>query len=98
MMVAFPGTGPFSLSLGRAAVWDVIQQSDSIFTVITTDPAELIQDGFFGCFIRLFVPGTDDVEILPSGRSTRLTTGIFPHPEGIHSDNHVPSIFRLHRL
>ena len=56
MVVAFLGTGLFAF-LVCAPVRSSIEQPDGIFTVIATDPAELIQDGFLGCFTRLFVPG-----------------------------------------
>ena len=82
MMVTLLGTGLFWPGLGQASVRPFIQHSDDILTVIATDLATLIQHGFLGHSIRLFVPATDCIEI--------LSPGIFPH-------NHVSSIFRLSR-
>ncbi len=79
MVVAFLGAWSFSPDSGTRLF---IQQPDDILTVIATDLAALIEHGFWGYSIRLFVPATDRIEI--------LSLGIFPH-------NHVPPIFRLSR-
>jgi hypothetical protein len=59
--------------------WDTVdgrfgQFADSVFSMITANAAEFVENSFFIGFICLFIPGIDFLEIIPFGLMAHAVT------------------------